>query len=118
MILLSDSPLTGERYILNAENITHQKYINLLADAMGRPRPRFLITPVLAKIAVVAESIRAAFTGHPPRINHKTLEIASETLAYSNVKICNALGIAFTSIEESVNLSVQLFIKEMNSVHK
>jgi len=118
MILLSDSHHTGERYILNAENIPHQKYINLLADAMGRSRPRYLVTPFLAKIAVIAESIRAILTGLPLRINLKTLEIASETLAYSNAKVCDALGIAFMPIEESVNISVQLFIKEMNLTHK
>jgi dihydroflavonol-4-reductase len=111
MILLSESNLSGERYILSAENITHRKYINLLADAMGRSRPRFLITPLLTKIA-------ATITGIPPRINLKTLEIASEKLEYSNTKICDAFGMSFTPIKESVNLSVQLFINELNSVNK
>jgi dihydroflavonol-4-reductase len=118
MILLADSHFTGGRYILNAENIKHQKYIDLLADAMGRPRPRFLVTHFLAKIAVIAESIRATFTGLPPRINLRTLEIASETLSYSNAKICDALGITFISVEESVSFSFQLFINEMNSTQK
>jgi len=115
MILLTESNLTGERYILSAENIRHQQYMNLIADAMCRPRPVYLINPLLGRIAVMADSLRNLFTGLPPRINLKTLEIASETLLYSNAKICNTLGISFISIEESVKLAVQLFMKEMNS---
>jgi dihydroflavonol-4-reductase len=118
MVRLTDSELTGERYIVNAENITHRTYINLLADAMGSPRPRILITPCIAKIATVAETIRAAFTGLPPRINRRTLEIAAETLSYSNKKICDAIGIKFIPIEESAYFSAQLFLNEIRTTNK
>jgi len=112
---LADRNITGERYIVSAENITHRRYLDLIADAMHRPRPRVLISPFHAKIAATAEVIRSTLTGNPPRINMKTLEIASKTLTYSNTKIRDTLGMSFIPIEESVNYSVQLFMNEMNS---
>jgi dihydroflavonol-4-reductase len=115
MIQLTNGNFSGERYIVNAENIKHRTYLNLLADAMERTRPRFRITPILAKIASKAEAIRSSVTGQSPRINIKTLEIASEKLAYSNAKICDTLDMAFIPIEESVQFSVKLFLNDMKS---
>jgi nucleoside-diphosphate-sugar epimerase len=115
MILLMESNIAGERFIVNAENIPHREYMNLIAKALGRPLPVYPIKPVYVKTAVITEWIRKIFTGFPPRINRKTFEIASENLAYSNNKIRNALGINFIPVEESVNTAMQLFGKEMNT---
>jgi nucleoside-diphosphate-sugar epimerase len=112
MIVLTDSQLTGERFILNAGNITHQHYLNLLAKAMGRPRPGKVISPLLARIGVIAELILSVLKGTTPRINLRTLEIASEKLAYSNARIIDKLGVHFIPIEESVQVMVQHFLAE------
>jgi dihydroflavonol-4-reductase len=114
MILLTNSNYTGDRYIVNAENMKHQHFMNLIADAFERPRPVYRVNPFHEKLAVTAEFVRKLFTGLPPRINLKTLKIASENLAYSNAKIRDALGMIFIPVEESVKYTVQLFKEEMN----
>jgi dihydroflavonol-4-reductase len=116
MVLLMQSSCTGERYIINSENITHRRYMNLLADAMNRPRPKILISPALAKIGAIAEAVRSTITRRAPRITKRALEIADERLAYSNAKVSQATGVNFIPVEESVKFSTHLFLNEMKSV--
>ena len=115
MVKLTEGNYFGERYIVNAENITHRYFLNQLADVMKRPRPVKRITPFLLHTALFAESLRAAITGNPPRINRKTLEIAAETTSYSNKKIIETLAMNFITIAESVQFSVPLFLAETSA---
>ena len=101
MILLCESGITGERFIVNAGHMTHREFLNLLAVAFGKRGPDKLISPRLAQIAVLGETFRAFVSGSSPRINRRTFSIASENLQYSSKKITEALGVTFTSIEES-----------------
>ena len=109
MVMLSESRITGERFIVSAGNFPHRKVLSLLSEALNRPIPRIPLAPFLAKSAVIAESLRAALTGIPPRINRQTLRIAAENLSYSNAKINNALQLEFIPLEESLKSSVKFF---------
>jgi nucleoside-diphosphate-sugar epimerase len=109
MVSLSGKPVTGERFILNAGQMTHREFMQHLATAFGKQGPEIPVTPLLASAAVISESIRAFFSGSAPRINRRTFKIASENLSYSNNKIREALGFTFIPIEDSVKSSVQLF---------
>jgi nucleoside-diphosphate-sugar epimerase len=115
MIRLTEGNHFGERFIINAENITHRSFIDQVSDAMLKPRPSVRITPFLSKTALFAETIHAAFTGIPPRISRNTFEIAAETAAYSNKKIVNTLKTDFITVEDSVKYSIPLFLAEVVS---
>lgn len=115
MVLLMQSSVSGERFIVTAENLTHKMYMNRVADTLGCPQPSVPISPALAKIGIFAEALRAALTGTTPRINKRTLDIANEKLAYSNAKISQALGFHFIPVEESLRFSIPIFLQEMNS---
>ena len=109
MILLCESGISGERYILNAGHMAHREFMSLIAKAFGKKGPDTILTPLLARIAVIGESLMALVTGNDRRINPRTFGIASEELRYSSSKITKALGVTFTSIEDSVNSAVQIF---------
>lgn len=115
MVLLTEGNFNKERYIINSENIPHRYYLNLIADALDKPRPDRVITPLLQNVAVYSEILRSAITGIPARIDKQTLRIANENLAYSNDKVRKATGISFISIEESVNTAIKLYLKESDS---
>jgi dihydroflavonol-4-reductase len=111
MVLLMNTDISGERFILNAENISHQKLINLLAIALNRPLPKIAVAPWMTGIAVALEKIRAVIMRSGPRINRRIIEIAAEKSYYSNQKITDTLHVKFMSVEESVNSTVKLFYK-------
>jgi hypothetical protein len=109
MVLLMNTDISGERFILNAENISHQKLINLMAIALDRSLPKIAVAPWMNGIAVNLEKIRSLFNGSGPRINRQTLDIGAEKHYYSNKKITDTLHIKFMSVEESVNSMVKIF---------
>ena len=109
MILLNESEVTGERYIVNAGHMSHREFMNQIAKAFGIAGPDTMITPLIAHIAVIGETLRAFVTRTDRRINQRTFSIASEELQYSSSKITQALGVKFTSIEDSVNAAVEIY---------
>lgn len=117
MVLLMNTDISGERFILNAENISHQKLINLMAIALNRPLPKIAVAPWMNGPAIILEKIRALLTGSVPRIDRRTLEIGAEKHYYSSKKITDALHVKFISVEESVNSTVELFLNGSPHVH-
>ncbi len=115
MVMLTEGNNRGERFIINSENIAHRHYLNLIADALEKPRPTRVISPLIGRIAAGAEFLRSAITGLPPRIDKQTLKIATENLAYSNDKVREATGISFISAEESVKTAIKLYLKEQGA---
>jgi dihydroflavonol-4-reductase len=112
MIILADSNITGERFIINAENIPHRDLVNAIANVLKRPVPDKLMTPVLMKTVCILERIRSAITGTPRRVNWRTLKIAADTAAYSNKKITEATGLHFIPVKDSVAFVVNAYLKE------
>jgi nucleoside-diphosphate-sugar epimerase len=116
MFKLMESTISGQRFIVNAENIFNRKFLSYLAMAMNRPEPVIGITPLLQDMAIVFEMARAFITGHPPRINRIMLRIASEHLSYSGEKLRNILYYNFISVEQSVKFSAQKYLSEMVAI--
>ncbi|MBN2814301.1 MAG: NAD-dependent epimerase/dehydratase family protein [Bacteroidales bacterium] len=114
MIQLTDDAITGERFILCSENMTHRQYLNQLADAFGSKRPDRVISPNLASMAVFLESLRSFFFRKARRISKRTMQIARENLSYSNDKVREKLGITFIPVDESIRFLAGHYLREMN----
>jgi nucleoside-diphosphate-sugar epimerase len=112
MIKLTEGNHFNERYIISAENIMHRIFLNQIADAMHLPHPDHPLTNWLIRMAAWAEKLRSAVAATAPRITREALEIATEKLAYSNKKFRETIAMDFIAIEESVQLSVALFLKD------
>ncbi|MBN1157864.1 MAG: NAD-dependent epimerase/dehydratase family protein [Bacteroidales bacterium] len=112
MIKLTDLNISGERFILNSENLTHRDFINLVAEAMHKKKPRIPVSSVIAETACIAEKIRSMITGAPRVITKTALEIANARMAYSNRKIIDLLGEPFIPVKDSVDFAVRIFLAE------
>ncbi|HJZ38990.1 MAG TPA: NAD-dependent epimerase/dehydratase family protein [Bacteroidales bacterium] len=117
MIILTDSNISGERFIINAENIPHRDLVNAIAKLLNRSVPDKLMTPVLMKTICILERIRSVITGTPRRVNWRTLKIAADTAAYSNQKITEAIGLQFIPVKESVEFVVNTYLKDFPGIH-
>ncbi|RLD62426.1 MAG: hypothetical protein DRJ01_06200, partial [Bacteroidetes bacterium] len=51
MILLMNSEIEDERFILNSENLSYQEIFNLVADSLNKNKPKFYASPFLTNIA-------------------------------------------------------------------
>ncbi len=115
MMMVSDNSITGERFIVSSGNFPHRHILNLLADGFGQPHPKYEVTPLIARIAVILEGIRSLITFSDARINRKALQIAGSRLQYSNDKITKWLSFDFMPPEHSVRDAVDFYNFFFNS---
>jgi dihydroflavonol-4-reductase len=112
MIRLSESEISGERFILSAENLTHHEVLDYLAEAMKRRLPARPLTPLMIKIACHLEKIRSMLTGSQPRITRQSMKSSTSVTAYSNHKVVQALSLDFTPVKEALASSIRFFLDE------
>ena len=102
MILLTNSDISGERFILVSENCSNKEIISWMADGFGKGRPVFPVgKPVLRVVGIVLEIAGMIFHFHP-LIDREIAQIISQREYYANGKIKNAIGISFNPIEQCI----------------
>jgi nucleoside-diphosphate-sugar epimerase len=112
MHLLMNSDITGERFIVSAENLSYKEFFAIIAAELGKKPPIYKVTPWMGNAAVVGDYFRALFTFTPRQITREALRIASLTTRYSNEKIKKALNFEFTPVRETVRLMSEVYLKE------
>lgn len=112
MVRLTESAISGEKFIVSSENISYRDLFTNIARGLGKPEPKFKVTRLVASIAWRSEAIRCFFTGKTPLVTKETARSARKRNFYSNEKICSALNFKFIPVDESVRFISKLFLKE------
>jgi dihydroflavonol-4-reductase len=110
MILLMNSDIRNERFILSIESIEYKRLFDLIAKEMEKPAPHLKISPMLSGLAWRIEKLRSMVTGVRPLITKETAHTAVQQYEYSNEKIRKELGFEFTPIEETVRHFCRIFL--------
>jgi nucleoside-diphosphate-sugar epimerase len=113
MILLMESNISGERFILNAENIAYKQFFEWMAAAMNLPSPKYKAGPLLSGIGWRALKVISLFSGKPSSITKETAETANQHYRYSNQKIKAATGMNFLPVKESVEQTAKFFLRDV-----
>lgn len=102
-VLLMESEITEQRYILSGENWSFKKLFETMARGFGVKPPTRLATPFLSAMAWRMEKIRCLFNGEKPVLTRESSRIAQSKTYFQNEKLLQALpGFQFTPLEESV----------------
>ena len=102
MILLTNSEISGERFILSGENCSNKDVLSWMADGFGKRRPFILIGKrILWTVGILSELLGKMFH-FKPLIDRGTARSATNREYYSNRKIEEAIGFQFTPIENSI----------------
>jgi dihydroflavonol-4-reductase len=109
MILLMQSDIRNERFILSAANLEYKQLFDLMARAFGKPGPWLSVGSSFSGLAWRLEKLRAALAGVKPLITRETANTAVQQYQYSAEKIKNALGFEFTPIEETISHFCRVF---------
>jgi dihydroflavonol-4-reductase len=115
MINLSESEISGERFILSAENLAHRDVLDHLARGMKKPLPGRPLTLPIQKTACLLEDIRSALTGTPPRITRQSMKSSTAATSYSNLKITRALSFSFASIQDTLTAAARFYLDEQEA---
>lgn len=105
MLLLAESNIHNNRYIINAGNYSYQLIFELMATYLSVPKPSIKVTPLLRNIAWRLEKFKSHFTKKHPIITRETSLISSLSYSYSNKRSVQDLGIVYTPIEDTIRES-------------
>lgn len=112
-VLLMESSISNERFIINGDNWSFQRLLHCIADGLGKKRPTREVTPFLAGLAWRMEKIGGWF-GREVRITRQNSRVALSKTKYSNQKILEALPeFRFTPLEESIARACAQYLRHL-----
>jgi len=115
MIRLTESEISGEQYIVNAENIAFRDLFNRIADNLNKKRPSKYANSFMLHAIKNLDSFRYLLTGKEPRVTKYTLRSAQQKHGCSNEKIKTELNYRFIPVEQSLKDICQIFLNEFNT---
>jgi nucleoside-diphosphate-sugar epimerase len=113
MILLMDSEIEGERFILSAENWDYQQLFTTMAHALGKKPPHIAVKPWMAEMVWRMEKIKGMITGKHPLVTKETARTAQLKVYYENRKVLQALPtFHFKPLETTIKEISANFLQE------
>ncbi len=109
---LADHPVSGERYVVMAENQSFKQVFDWIAEYLGKKKPSIPVTPLLGEIAWRADWLQSLINGKGPEITRATIASARKQYHFSNEKIVRHLDFSFIPIETSIRETCRLFLQE------
>ena len=116
MIRLTESNISGEHFILNAENISFKELFDTIADNLNKKRPSIYANSLMLTGLKQFDALRYMLTGKEPRITKHTLKSAQQIHSCSNDKIKTVLNYEFIPVKQSLKEICQIFVRESNSI--
>jgi len=102
MILLMDSEVKNERFILVSQNKSFKEILFSIADALGKRRPSYKVRPWQTSLFWRISKILSLFTKKAPTMSKYAARSAHGVSKYSSKKISNTLDFKFTKITEVI----------------
>ncbi|MES2828678.1 MAG: NAD-dependent epimerase/dehydratase family protein [Bacteroidota bacterium] len=102
MILLMNSPISGERFTISAENYHYKQFFGEIADGFEVRAPSREAKPWMLGIAWRAAKIASVFTGKPATLTSDAARSSVNESLYNNEKIKNTIGIEFKPLRQSI----------------
>jgi nucleoside-diphosphate-sugar epimerase len=105
MILLMNSEITAERFILNGENLPYKEIFSSIAKCFGKKPPYKKVNPFLAELIWRLEGTKT-FTGKNRMLTKETARTAQTKVYFDNSKILETLpDFRFTEIKDAIEFT-------------
>jgi len=103
----------NQRYILNTENLTYRKFVDLICDSLRIARPKYLAGKGVLGVAWRASSLKRFLTGIPVAITRETAGSSRKLRFYDGTKICRTIGFQYTPVELTISEISRIFLNDM-----
>ncbi len=114
VLLLSESPILGQRFILNGHTLSYKELFEKIALLMNKKPPFLKITPLLAEIAWLVSSLLALLTFRRPFISKETARNSQRKVIYENEKLQKAIPtFSFTPLHETLEWVVSQSVQPL-----
>ncbi len=109
MILLMESNVENERFVVSGANCSYKQLFDLIADGFGKPRPSIEAKRWMLGLLWRFEYLRNFLTGSKPLITKETSKTSLGKHYYSSRKLVDSFNFRFTPIEDSIQRNCKLY---------
>ena len=110
-LMLMESDISEERFIINGDNWPFRKLMDTMADAFGKKRPTRQTTPFLLSIAWRVEKVRSYFTGQRVVITKESAKVAHSKSYFNNEKFLKAFPqFSYTPLEKTIQRACERYL--------
>ncbi|HWB27037.1 MAG TPA: NAD-dependent epimerase/dehydratase family protein [Chitinophagaceae bacterium] len=104
MIMLMESDVTAQRFIISAANVGYHELFTQVAEGFKKKPAHKKVTPLMAEIVWRLEAVKGKFTGKKPLLTKETAHTAQAKVYFDNSKLMQFLPqFTYTPIKESVD---------------
>lgn len=114
MLLLLESEIKNEKFIISSENLPYRKFTELVHASMGKPFPNKKAGELILEIVWRIDKIRSMLSGSTHILTKEIARYAVMNLSYSNAKIKKELGIRFIPVAQAVKDTAKHFLSDFN----
>jgi dihydroflavonol-4-reductase len=115
MILLMQTDIVSQRFIVSAVNISYKDLFDLIAKNFDKKLPSKKVTPFIASVVTKLEVLKGMLSGKEPLLTKETAHTALSKVYFDNTKLLKALPLfSYSPIEESV----KRICKELKSINQ
>lgn len=116
MILLMQSDVSGERFIISAENRSYRDVFNMIAKAFNKKQPHKKVTPFIASLIWRLQSFKHKVTGAQPLVTKETATTAMAKATFDNSKLKKFLpGFEYYPLEQTINETCRALQQKLNN---
>lgn len=116
MILLMESNISGERFIVNGENLPFKTVLFDIAKTLGAKKPSIEVNPFIRETAWRATWFLSKLTGKQPFVTKQTARASARTFFYDNQKSLKAFPqFAYTPIQQTIQETGRQFLDNVKT---
>jgi nucleoside-diphosphate-sugar epimerase len=118
MLLLMNSEIAGERFILNGINLSYRELFVKIANSLNVKPPVWNASPLITSIAWKAAYLTSFITSKSPVITRESARSAQKIQAYSSEKLMKLTGFSFTNIDDTIRDIASFYLKNNSSSNR
>jgi len=109
-VLMMESDISGQRFIVNGENWPFKQLQETIADGFGKKRPSKKASPFLLGLAWRMEKFKSLFSGKKPLLTKESAKVACSQTFFENQKILDGLpGFSFTPLLNTIQKACEKY---------
>ena len=113
-IRLMDSDISGERFIINGENMAYQDLFTRMALKLGVTPPSVAASEQSMKIYLFVSTVIAKLTGKRSVVTRESIQNANNKVYYDTSKIEEAIGMTWTPLDDAIAQGAKWFLTRVN----
>lgn len=114
IILMNNSGISGERFIINNINISHKELLQKTSKYLEVNTPKKEATYWMLNTARIFLKLKSLFTGNPTLLTSDSIRVTLRKLQYSNAKFIAQTGYVFKPIDQTLR-AISIQIKTLNN---